>query len=151
MHAAATERRSGIERRRFSIGAYWRGARNPRRRAGRRATDKTYPIIDWHSARVFAWVVAILALCVCDGVLTVLLISNGAVEANPFLAKLVPSSLGWFAALKLTLTGGGACVLAACSRMRLFRAISGEVLLALTFAAYVALILYELTLSDRIG
>jgi uncharacterized protein DUF5658 len=151
MHAAATDRRSGIERRRFSIVAYWRGARNPRRRAGRRATDKTYPIVDWHSARVFAWVIAILALCVCDGVLTVMLIANGAVEANPILAKLVPASLGWFAAVKLTLTGGGIGVLVACSRMKLFRAISGEVFLALTFATYVALILYELNLSERIG
>lgn len=150
MQVAANERRSGIERRRYSIGAYLHGARNPRRRAGRRATDKTYPIIDWHSPRVFALGLAVLVLCACDGILTIHLIANGAVEANPVLAKLLPSSLGWFAAIKLSLTGLGTCVLVACSRMKLFRAISGEAFLALTVAAYAALIVYELGLSERI-
>jgi hypothetical protein len=150
MDAAEEERRSGVERRRISIAAYLRGARNPRRRAGRRAADQIYPVIDWHSTRVFAWAVALLGLCVCDGVLTVQLISNGAVEANPILAKLVSSSLGWFATVKLSLTALGACVLVACSRMKLFRAIPGEAFLALVVAAYVALIVYELRLSEII-
>ena len=101
MHSTLVERRSGIERRHRSLRAYWFGARTPRRRAGRRATDSIYPIIDWHPARVFAWVLAILLLCVSDGVLTVFLISNGAVEVNPFMALFVPHQLGWFATIKV--------------------------------------------------
>ena len=66
--------------------------------------DTYYPIVDWHPARVFALVLAILLLCVGDGVLTVFLISHGAIEVNPFMALFVPHSLGWFAAVKLTLT-----------------------------------------------
>src|SRR5215213_9762112 len=107
MHSTLLERRSGIDRRHRSFGAYWHGARAPRRRAGRRASDTYYPIIDWHSPRVFAWVMAILLLCVSDGVLTVFLISQGAVEVNPFMALFVPDNLGWFAAVKLTLTSVG--------------------------------------------
>ncbi len=148
MHVS--ERRSGAERRIYSLAAYWRGARNPRRRDGRRAADAAYPIIDWHSPRVFAWVLAILLLCVCDGVLTVILLANGAVELNPFMAALVPHSLGWFAAVKLSLTGVGVAVLAACSRMRLFRAIPGELFLWLTFAGYAVLVGYELTMLEQI-
>jgi hypothetical protein len=146
MHALPIERRSGVDRRRISLGAYWYGARNPRRRNGRRASDSYYPIVDWHSARVFALALGILTLCVADGVLTVFLISHGAVEANPFMALFVPHNLGWFAAVKLTLTSVGSLVLVACSRMKLFRAIPGEAFLAAIFVGYSVLIAYELRL-----
>lgn len=148
MHSLAVERRSGIDRRRYSLKAYWRGALNPRRRRGRRASDAYYPIIDWHSARVFALALAILLLCVADGVLTVFLISHGAVEANPFMALFVPHNLALFAAVKLTLTSIGALVLVACSRMKLFRAIPGEAFLAVICLGYLALIFYELRLIE---
>ena len=147
MHASP-ERRQGGERRVHSLAAYWHGARNPRRRAGRRAADATYPIIDWHSPRIFALVMAILLLCVCDGVLTVILIANGAVEINPFMAKFVPHSLGWFAAVKLSLTALGVAVLAACSRMKLFRAVPGEVFLWLILAGYAVLVGHELRMLE---
>jgi Domain of unknown function (DUF5658) len=150
MHATFEERRSGIERRRRSFAAYWQGALNPRRRTGRRATDTIYPIIDWHSPRVFAWTMAILVLCVCDGVLTVMLLADGAIELNPIMAKFVPHALGWFAAIKLSLTSVGAMVLVVCSRMKLFRAIPGEVFLGLVFAGYLVLVLYELNLVEGI-
>lgn len=138
------ERRSGVERRSYSLAAYWHGARHPRRRGGRRATDIHYPIIDWHSPRIFAWVITILLLCATDGVLTVILIHNGAVEINPFMAKFVPHSLGWFAAVKLSLTAVGLAVLAACSRMRLFRAIPGEAFLCVIATGYAVLVAHEL-------
>ena len=150
MQTIQIERRSGSERRRRTLSAYWHGAKSPRRRAGRRASDVIYPIIDWHSPRVFAWVMAILTLCVCDGVLTVSLISHGAVEVNPVMALFVPHQLGWFAAVKLTLTSLGTLVLVACSRMKLFRAIPGEAILAAICAGYLALVAYELRLLERI-
>lgn len=144
------ERRSGKDRRTLSVGAYWHGARFPRRRGGRRASDRHYPIVDWHSPRVFAWVIAILLLCVADGVLTVFLMSHGAIEMNPLMALLVPHRLGLFAAVKLTLTSVGVGVLVVCSRMKLFRTIPGELLLALTFLSYFALVAYELRLVQMI-
>lgn len=150
MQNATAERRSGTERRVRSLAAYWYGSRFPRRRATRRASDATYPIIDWHSARVFALVLAILLLCATDGVLTVMLLERGATEANPFMARFVPHSLGWFAAVKLTMTAAGVVVLAACSRMRVFRAFSGELLLGLVVIGYAVLVGYELALFERI-
>lgn len=149
MHAAErvlSERRSGVERRHYSIAAYWRGALNPRRRNGRRTTDRVYTIIDWHSPRVLALVLLILGLSTLDGVLTLMLMSQGANEVNPVMALFVPHNLGWFAAIKLTLTSAGAAVLVVCARMKLFRFIPGEVLLYLVVGCYVALVAYELHL-----
>lgn len=152
MHAkdrVIPERRSGVERRHHTVAAYWRGALNPRRRSGRRTTDRTYPIVDWHSPRVLALVLLILGLSSLDGVLTLLLISQGASEVNPVMALFVPNNLGWFAAVKLGLTSLGAAVLVACARMKLFRLFPGELLLYLVLACYVVLVGYELFLLDN--
>lgn len=140
------DRRSGVERRQLSLAAYWHGSLNPRRRAGRRRSDSFYPIVDWHSPRVFALVFTIVGLCVLDGAMTVLLMSQGASEINPIMALFLPHELGWFVAVKMSLTGLGAFVLVACSRMRLFRTIPGELLLYAVLACYIALIVYELQL-----
>jgi hypothetical protein len=140
------ERRNGVDRRQTNLQAWWHGALRPRRRSGGRRASDSYPLVDWHSPRVFVAVLSILALCVLDGVLTVLLMTHGATEENPVMALFLPHDLGWFAAVKLTLTALGLMVLVACSRMRLFRAIPGELLLYLVMAGYVALVTYELEL-----
>lgn len=150
MQTAIPDRRTRNERRKRTLRAYWRGARNPRRRDGRRVEDRFYPIIDWHSDRVFALIMLILTLCVVDGVLTVILMSHGAVEANPIMAFFVPHELGWFAAAKLSLTATGMMVLAVCSRMRVFRGIPGEAFLYAVLAGYICLIVYELRLYKYI-
>ncbi|HEX2494070.1 MAG TPA: DUF5658 family protein [Steroidobacter sp.] len=142
------ERRSGVERRRTTISAFWRGALRPRRRGGRRASDQDYPIVDWHSPRVLALVITIVCLCALDGGLTLLLLSHGATEENPLMAVFLPDRPGWFAAVKLSLTSLGVCVLAACSRMRLFRAIPTELFLYVVAACYLALVAYELKLVE---
>lgn len=146
MHDLNIERRSGFERRHTTVAAFWRGALQPRRRHGRRTSDQQYPIVDWHSPRVLALVITILGLCVFDGVLTVMLMSHGAVELNPVMALFLPHDLPWFAAVKLALTSVGVGVLVACSRMKLFRAIPGEALLYVVVAGYFALVTYELEL-----
>jgi hypothetical protein len=150
MQPATNDRRHRPDRRKRTLAAYWHGARNPRRRAGRRAIDRIYPIIDWHSSRVFALIMLILTLCVADGVLTVILMSHGAIEANPIMAWFVPHELGWFAGIKLLLTSAGMVVLAICSRMRVFRGIPGELFLYAVLGSYIALVVYELRLLDYI-
>lgn len=148
MNSAVTDRRSVVDRRRKGLAAVWHGARYPRRRAGRRATDRIYPIVDWHSPRLLAVVIAILCLCVMDAILTVVLISHGADEVNPLLAPLLPDRLGLFTAIKLSLTGIGVCVLVACSRMRLFRAVPGEWLLYPVLLGYLVLFGYQLQMLE---
>jgi hypothetical protein len=145
-----TERRRRSERRQTRVLAYVEGALNPRRRAGRRAEDRIYPVIDWHSPRVLALVLGILGLSFLDGAMTLVLMSHGATEANPVMALLLPHNPGWFAAVKLSLTAAGVVVLVVCSRMRLFRSISGEILIVGVLLAYIALIAYELKLLSLI-
>lgn len=152
MHATERvlhERRSGVERRHRTVAAYWRGALNPRRRDGRRVADRVYPIVDWHSPRVLALVLLILGLSALDGVLTLMLMSQGANEVNPLMALFVPHNLGWFAAVKLGLTSLGAAVLVACARMKLFRLFPGELLLYVVVAGYIVLVIYELHLLEH--
>jgi hypothetical protein len=150
VHELQFDRRSGVERRRTTLSAYWHGAWRPRRRAGRRASDQRYPIVDWYSPRVAALALTILGLCVLDGMLTIMLMSHGARELNPVLALFLPHSLGLFAAVKLSLTSAGVCVLAACSRMKLFRAVPGELFLYVVAAGYAALVVYELRLLSLV-
>jgi hypothetical protein len=145
-----SEKRSRSERRQSKVATYLEGAFNPRRRAGRRAEDQIYPVIDWHSPRVLALVLGILGLSLLDGAMTIVLMSHGATEANPVMALLLPHSPGWFAAVKLSLTSAGVVVLVICSRMRLFRSISGESLMVGVLLAYLFLIFYELHLLSQI-
>jgi hypothetical protein len=81
LSATELDRRSGIDRRTTTFAAYWHGARNPRRRAGRRATDFR-AVIDWHSPRLLIPVLAILGLCVLDAMITVMLLTHGAREVT---------------------------------------------------------------------
>src|SRR3974390_3019588 len=131
MTTLSIDRRSGSDRRSRTIFAYLHGALKPRRMRGRRSADRIYPVVDWHAPRVLALAFAILALSTADGVLTVTLIQQGAVEVNPLLSVFLPHSVGWFAAVKLGLTALCLLVLVACSPMRLLRVMPGEVLLYL--------------------
>jgi hypothetical protein len=151
LSAREFDRRSGSERRNTTLAAYWHGARNPRRRAGRRETDLRYAVIDWYSPRLLVPVLIILGLCVLDGMLTVMLMRHGAFELNPLMALFLPHNLLWFAFVKLALTGAGLCVLVACSRMQLFRKIPGEFFVYAVLGIYVWLIAYELRMLELVS
>ena len=131
----------------MTFAAYWHGARYPRRRSGRRASDHRV-VIDWHSPRLLVPVFAILCLCALDAWLTVMLMRHGAAELNPVMALFLPHNLVSFALTKLALTGAGLCVLVACSRMRLFRRVPGEVVVYAVLGVYVWLIAHELRMLE---
>jgi hypothetical protein len=151
LSATELDRRSGTDRRNTTFAAYWHGARNPRRRGGRRATDLRYPIVDWYSPRLLIPVFTILGLCVLDGLLTVMLMTHGASELNPVMALFLPHNLLGFAFVKLALTGAGLCVLVACSRMKLFRRIPGEAFVYAVLGLYLWLIMYELRMLELVS
>ena len=148
LSAQEFDRRSGSERRNTTFAAYWHGARNPRRRGGRREADLRYAVVDWYSARLLIPVLTILALCVLDGVLTVMLMRQGAYELNPVMALFLPHNLLAFALTKLALTGAGLCILVACSRMQLFRKIPGELFVYAVLGIYLCLVAYELRMLE---
>jgi hypothetical protein len=96
-------------------------------------------------------VFTILGLCVLDGLLTVMLMAHGAAELNPVMAVFLPHNLLGFAFVKLALTGAGLCVLVACSRMKLFRAIPGEAFVYAVLGLYLWLIVYELRMLELVA
>ena len=122
-----------------------------RRKAGRRASDRIYPIVDIYSARVMAAGLGIMALCCCDALLTLRLLAHGATEANPVMALAMGVSMGWFSTLKFLLTALGVMVLTACSAMRLFQRVPGTSLLYGLLGCYVLLVGYETWLFWRLG
>jgi MFS superfamily sulfate permease-like transporter len=73
---------------------------------------------------------------------------HGAAELNPVMAWFLPNNLLGFALTKLALTGAGLCVLVACSRMRLFRRIPGELVVYAVLGVYVWLVAYELRMLE---
>jgi hypothetical protein len=146
------ERRSaGRDRRARLWGSLLHGGFNPRRRTGRRATDRYRPIVDWHDPWLFASSTLILLLCVADGLLTLRLLDGGAVEANPFMALYVYDHARRFAIVKLALTGAGVLTLVSLARFRVFRLMRASALVHLILLAYLVLVGYELMLLERIS
>ena len=150
MSATEFDRRSGSERRSTTFAAYWHGARNPRRRAGRRATDHHYAVIDWHSPRLLIPVLAILGLCVLDGMLTVMLMKHGAAELNPVMALFLPHDLLWFALVKIGLTEQDCACWSHAAACACFAAVPGELVVYAVLGIYVWLIAYELRLLELV-
>lgn len=144
------ERRSGGDRRtRLWFSLVYGGVR-PRRFAGRRAEDHR-PVIDWHGPGLLTSCLLILLLCAADALLTLLLIAQGAAEANPVMALWVYHDVRAFTIVKMALTGGGILALVAIARFRVFRRVRVASFVHALLVGYVALIGYELWLLARIG
>ena len=88
--------------------------------------------------------VMILLLSVADALLTLTLISHGALEENPVMAPLLQGSAEGFAAVKLGLTAIGVLVLMAVARVRAFGRLPVGALLYVVLTAYAVLVAYEL-------
>jgi hypothetical protein len=145
------ERRvSKVDRRRLSVRSILQGAFSPRRRAGRRDSDRYTPI-DWHHPHLMFLSLVMLALSVADAFLTVTLLNSGAEEANPLLALFVTLHPALFAAVKMALTGVSIVLLVAVAQSRLFRVISGRLVFQGLVLAYLALVLYEAWLLRVMG
>jgi hypothetical protein len=138
----AERRVSTVDRRRLTVRTILQGAFNPRRRAGRRASDQGLPI-DWHHPELMILSLVMLGLSVADAFLTVTLLNHGAEEANPLLAWFVTSHPSLFAAVKMALTGIGTVLLVAVAQSRLFRVIPGKRVFQILVLAYFVLVLYE--------
>lgn len=143
------DQRSGYDRRTLTLRSFVQGGLNPRRRAGRRASDQ-YGQIDWHEPHLLFLSMSILLLSVADAFLTVLLLSQGAYEANPVMAYVLRDHPEAFAAVKMALTGFGVLVLVAMARAKVFRLIRVSSIIHLCLFAYVALIGYEWWLLQRL-
>ena len=142
------DRRSGDDRRRWSLTTFFSATSKRRRRAGRRQEDQYLGYVDWYEPRILYIVLGILLLSFADAVLTLNLLRMGAVEVNTFMAFLIERDIHLFAWTKMALTGFCLVVLAAHARFHWLRMFRVERTLHLILPAYAMLITYELALLN---
>lgn len=139
--------RPAIDRRRASfprlfIGAIVHGRRRGPRRRG--DTDSFY--LDWYDERLFLAATGIFLFSCLDALFTLMLLSMGAVEVNPFMAALIDAGVEPFVYAKLLITGAGIIFLVVHSTFLIGGAVRvSHVLHALLFS-YTALVLYQIGL-----
>ena len=131
------------DRRRLTFRTLFQSGFTPRRRGGRRAEDHE-SLVDWHEPELLFLALAILLLSVTDAFFTLTLLTNGASEANPIIDYVLINYPGYFAAIKMLLTGGGVLVLVVMARARVFRVVRVKHILQCFLAAYVVLVAYEI-------
>ena len=146
---AEVESRTSGERRRPTFQTFLRSSTTPRRRGGRREEERD-GVVDWHEPQLLFLALMIVVLSVSDAFFTLTLLTNGAVEVNPVLAYLLQNHPGYFAILKMTLTGVGVVVLVAMARKRVFRIMRVRTVLQWFLAGYVVLIAYEVWLMRTV-
>jgi hypothetical protein len=139
------ERRQRGERRHRIGWSIVYGNFNPRRRRPPRRDDESrFHSLDWHSPHLMAVAVCILLLCVGDTFLTLILLAQGAEEANPVMAPLVGGSVAVFTSLKMAMTGASVTLMVILARYRFMRVVRVEVALYAVLVTYVTLVAYEL-------
>jgi hypothetical protein len=144
------ERRQGPDRRKSTLRALFYGSFSPRRRGQRRGFNISLADVDWHHPQWLAVALLILIASFADALLTLTLLSNGAIEANPVMAALLNGNGLGFATVKIGLTAFGTTFLILLARAKAFRWLPVGVILYAVLAGYGALIAYELWLLDLI-
>ena len=145
------ERRLGVERRDYSWWTLVQCAFSPRRMAGRRQSDRRYPMLDRFDSGMLSLAVLLMLLSVLDSLFTLTLISRGGTEVNPFMNALLQHSVWAFTAVKMLLTGIPAIVLVATGNLLLFKRWRARSILAALVGLYLGLIGYELVLLSISG
>jgi len=146
------ERRSGMDRRRKSPfnrrGLLFGG----RRENGRRYNDRQRPLLaDRYQQSLFGVIVLTLLLSVADAVLTLLLISHGAVEINPVMAFYLDLGPYTFLLVKYALTSVGLMILLVFrNRFLNSMGIEAGACLYATLAAFMSVVSWEIYLISRV-
>jgi len=143
--------RAPAERRLSIFGALWKSSFARRRLGPRRETDRHPVMTDWFQPQLLATAIIILILSTMDALLTLELVSRGAVEINPFMEPLVRGSGYGFAFWKIGLTSMGVIVLTMAARLRILGKIAAGSILYLVLCGYLALVGYEIVLLRSIA
>ena len=147
----ALVRRTPAERRLSIFHALWRSSFARRRRGPRRETDRPSVMTDWFQPHLLAAAIIILILSTMDALLTLALVSRGAVEINPLMEPLVRGSGHGFAFWKIGVTSIGVIVLTMSARLRILGKIAVESILYLVLCGYLAIVGYEIALLRSIA
>lgn len=121
-----------------------------RRHVHRRNEDEDIHFIDWHHPWLFFLAVGTMLLSCVDAFLTLILIDNGMIEANPFMAGAMEMSTATFAASKMAMTGFGILALVFLAKAHFLNRIRTGLFLTAMFTLYACLVCYELVNLFRV-
>ncbi len=140
---AQIEKRDGPDRRTYTMHTLKNCALAPRRMHGRRTLDRKFPVLDRFDSGVIVLAVALMILSILDSVFTLMIISRGGSEANPFMDMLLQYSVWAFVGFKMLLTGIPAIVLTATGNLKLFGRYRARSVLAALVGLYLGLMGYH--------
>lgn len=140
------ERRSGGDRRAYTLSTFAQCLMSPRRMQGRRSGDRRYALLDRFDSGVATMAILLMLLSILDSVFTLTLISRGGSEINPVMDALLQQSIWAFAGFKMLLTAIPAVILVATGNLLLFKRWRARSILAALVGLYTGLIVYELAL-----
>ena len=141
-----TERRTGTDRRAYSLSTLHKCAVAPRRMLGRRSADRRDALLDRFDSGVVTLAIALVIFSILDSVFTLILISRGGTEVNPFMNALLQHSVWAFVGFKMLLTCIPAILLTATGNLRVLGRYRARSILAALVGGYLALMGYHLNL-----
>jgi hypothetical protein len=121
-----------------------------RRRSPRRATDTDAYYVDWYDERLFIVTIGIFLLSCLDAFFTLILLSKGAEEVNPFMAILIDHGIRTFVYTKLAITGIGLIFLVIHAAFLLGGTIRVSHILYAVLGGYVTLVVYQVDILIRV-
>ncbi|HYQ71892.1 MAG TPA: DUF5658 family protein [Gammaproteobacteria bacterium] len=133
-------------RRQTSVMTLAGAIRHQRRRTHRRNNDHINNYIDWYGHWPFAATLIITLLCFADAFLTIVLLSNGAVELNILMDWLIQRDVHTFTVVKMAVTGTALLILVMHFNFRIYRFIAVRYLIYALVPLYSLLILHEINM-----
>ena len=138
-----TDKRTVVDRRRFSWKTVLFGYFRSRRHNVRRGDDGDVVFLDWHHPWLFFLAVGTMIMSGLDAFLTLQLIDHGMLEANPMMAALLGHGTAAFAASKMLMTGTSILILVFLAKARFLNRVRAGIFLTIFFSAYACLVCYE--------
>lgn len=141
------DRRQRPERRSLSLRSLFCSIYKGQRRINQRSEDKTMPsYIDVYDVTLFSVVMLIISLCIADAYFTLIILSKGGSELNPFMDSLLAISPKAFFFGKYIMTSSGLFIAVMHINFPVFKFFSMRFTLHFLTCVYFALIIYEVSL-----
>ncbi len=147
---AGIDKRSISERRRFTWRTVLFGFLRSRRHTLRRDADAAVVFIDWHHPWLFFLAVGTMLLSCIDAFMTLWLLENGMIEANPVMAAMIGKSTATFAASKMLMTGVGILAIVYLAKARFLNRFRCGLILTVAFSGYACLVCFEIVQYFRL-
>jgi len=121
-----------------------------RRRHSRRYRDEIDNYIDWYGPWPLVASMLIICMCLLDASLTLILLNNGAVEANVFMDWLIQKDVFTFTAAKMGITSLALIVLVMHHNFRVYKIFAVRYLMYALVPLYSLLIAHEINMLAQI-